>query len=176
MLNGRTIENFNEFKSLFYDNKSEIYGTHDWIADRAIYILHDHYPNDLLISSICHNINHMRVYYLYGTEIPDHMINPFKSTKIATEYGTKLTEEDFYKGHSVIMLPNGCISPSCQHIFKSAKIIEDNYKNALYFKNDLQVAAVYLGCMSHLIGMLVLYIICTKIQIELLLSKQKERY
>ena len=45
MLNGRTLDKFEDFKAIFYHNISEIYGTHDWIADRAISILKDHYPN-----------------------------------------------------------------------------------------------------------------------------------
>ncbi len=152
MLNGRTIEDFNKFKSVFYEKISEIYGTHDWIADRAIFILYNQFPNDLLISSIRHNINHMRVYYLYGTELPDHMTNPFKSIKITTDYGTTLTEEDFYKSHSVIMLPNGCISKRRRGLFKSAELIEKVYNKNINLRKDFQVASLYLGFISHLIG------------------------
>lgn len=152
MLNGRTIENFNKFKSIFYYNKSEIYGTHDWIADRAIYILQDRFPNDFLINSIFHNLNHMQVYYLYGTEIPDHMTNPFKSIEITTDYGTELSEENFYKGHSVVMLPNGCISRKSKSLFKSVEAIEKVFIENRNLTNDYQVAALYLGFISHLIG------------------------
>ena len=152
MLNGRTIENFCEFKSVFYDKIFEIYGTHDWIADRAINILYNELPNDSLISSIRHNINHMRVYYLYGTELPDHMTNPFKSIKITTDYGTKLSEEDFYKGHSVVMLPNGCISRRSKRLFNSAESIRKVFIENCNSSKDYQVAALYLGFISHLIG------------------------
>lgn len=67
MLNGRTAEDFNEFKSLFYRNKSEIYGTHDWIADRAIHILNDHFPNDHLINSIFSNFDNMIWHTYFGS-------------------------------------------------------------------------------------------------------------
>jgi len=152
MLNGRTVENFNNFKSVFYDKIFEIYGTHDWIADRAIHILYNQFPNDLLINSIRHNKNHMRVYYLYGTELPDHMINPFKSINITTDYGTTLTEEDFYKDHSVIMLPKGCISKRRKGLFKSAELIENVYNKNVNLRKDFQATSLYLGFISHLIG------------------------
>ncbi|MFX0106163.1 MAG: zinc dependent phospholipase C family protein [Candidatus Hodarchaeota archaeon] len=152
MLNGRTIENFCEFKSIFYDKILEIYGTHDWIADRAICILYNQLPNDSLIGSIRHNKNHMRVYYLYGTELPDHMINPFKSIKITTDYGTKLSEDNFYKGHSVVMLPNGCISRKNKRLFNSTESIGKSFIENINSSKDYQVAALYLGFISHLIG------------------------
>ncbi|MFW9874674.1 MAG: zinc dependent phospholipase C family protein, partial [Candidatus Thorarchaeota archaeon] len=152
MINGRTIEDFNEFKAIFYHNKSEIYGTHDWIADRAIYILKAYFPNDFLINSIFQNRNHMRIYYLYGTELPDHLTNPIKSIKITTDYGTKLSEEDFYYGHSVIMFPNGCISRRNKRLFKSAKWVHKAFIENIKTSKDFQVVALYLGFISHLIG------------------------
>jgi len=152
MLNGRTIDNFNEFKAIFYHNKSEIYGTHDWIADRAIYILKDYFPNDFLINSIFHNSEHMRVYYLYGTELPDHLTNPFKSIKMTTDFETELSEEDFYIGHSVIMLPDGSISRRNKRLFKSAELIRKSFIENNNTDKDYQVAALYLGFISHLIG------------------------
>ena len=152
MLNGRTIENFNEFKSIFYNKKSEIYGTHDWIADRAIYILKDHFPDDFLINSIFKNTDNMKVYYLFGTELPDHLINPFKTIKITTDCGTKLSEKDFYKGHSVVMLPDGCISKNNKLLLKSAESIEKAFIENINSENDFQVSALYLGFISHLIG------------------------
>ncbi|MFX0080579.1 MAG: zinc dependent phospholipase C family protein [Candidatus Hodarchaeota archaeon] len=152
MLNGRTIESFDEFKSVFYYNLSEIYGTHDWIADRAIHILYKHLPDDPLISSIYNNINHMQVYYLYGTELPDHLTNPFKSINITTDYGNKLSEDDFYKGHSVVMLPNGCISRRSKRLFNSVESITKAFiENSITVK-DYQATALYLGFISHLIG------------------------
>ncbi len=152
MLNGRTIDNFNEFKAIFYHNKSEIYGTHDWIADRAIYILKDYFPNDFLINSIFHNSEHMRVYYLYGTELPDHLTNPFKSIKMTTDFETELSEEDFYIGHSVIMLPDGSISRRNKRLFKSAEFILKAFIENNKISKDYQVAALHLGFISHLIG------------------------
>jgi len=152
LLNGRTAEDFNEFKSLFYKNKSEIYGTHDWIADRAINILNDHFPNDHLVNSIFSNFDNMKVFYLYGTEFPDRLINPFKNVEIKTNYGTKLTKKDFYKGHSVEMLSKGCISKNNNLLFKSAESIEKAFIKNVNSKDDFQVSALYLGYISHLIG------------------------
>ena len=37
----------------------------------------------------------MRVYYLYGTELPDTMINPLKKIYIETNCGNILTRKDF---------------------------------------------------------------------------------
>ncbi len=152
MLNGRTIESFKEFKSIFYNQISEIYGTHDWIADRSLILLYEFYPNDNLISSIYNNCNNMRIYYLYGTELPDHFENPSKSINIETDLGTRLTEEDFYNNHSIIMFPNGRISKFRNYLFKSAKFIIEKYKENLISRKDIQLTALFLGFISHLIA------------------------
>jgi len=154
MLNGKTCENFEVFKSFFYKSIKDIYGTHDWIADRAIKILYEHFPNDSLINSIYLNQNHMRAYYLYRTELPDTMINPLKKIYIETDSKNILTRKNFYINHSVALRQDGTMS-KCNNennLFRSARRIMNNYMSSEEYKSDMQATAIFLGYMSHLIG------------------------
>ena len=154
MLNGKTCENFEVFKSFFYNSMKEIYGTHDWIAYRAIKIFHDHFPNDPLVNLIYNNHNHMRLYYLYGTELPDTMINPLKKIFIETDSGNILTRKDFYINHSVALRQDGTMSKyhNENNLFRSARRIINNYIGNEDYKSDNQATAIFLEYISHLIG------------------------
>ena len=154
MLNGKTFEKFESFKHHYYNYMNEIYGTHDWIADRAIYVLNEHYPDDKLINSIYNNYDHMRVYYLYGTELPDTMRNPLKKIYIETDFGNILTREDFYMNHSVALRQDGTMSKynNENDLFRAARRITNNYTSNEDYKSDIQATAIFLGYMSHLIG------------------------
>ena len=154
MLNGKTCENFEVFKSFFYKSIKDIYGTHDWIADRAIKILYEHFPNDSLINSIYLNQNHMRAYYLYRTELPDTMINPLKKIYIETDSKNILTRKNFYINHSVALRQDGTMSKDNNenNLFRSARRIMNNYMSSEEYKSDMQATAIFLGYMSHLIG------------------------
>jgi len=154
MLNGKTSTTFKRFKLKYYNSIGDIYGTHDWIADRAIIILYNHYPNDPIVNSIYNNQNHMRAYYLFGTELPDTMGIPSKPINIETDNGNILTRKDFYINHSVALREDGTMSKyhNENNLFRSARRIINNYTKNKDFKSDDQASAIFFGYICHLIG------------------------
>lgn len=96
----------------------------------------------------------MRVYYLYGTELPDTMINPLKKIYIETNCGNILTRKDFYINHSVALRQNGTMSKyrNENNLFRSARRIINNYTTNNEYKSDNQASAIFFGYISHLVG------------------------
>ncbi len=133
------------------DNRlREYYGTHDWAAESALELLYKVRPGNVFLNRLRGDPitnNMLKMYFLYGTELPDVKVIPVRFT---TECGWQFFLSDFHASmHNVMrfnddgVMYNDLAARAADLMFKS--IVE------AFEKGDCQAAAAFLGAIMHVI-------------------------
>ncbi|MFW9823925.1 MAG: zinc dependent phospholipase C family protein [Candidatus Thorarchaeota archaeon] len=138
-----------------YRKTSKYYGTHDWIAERALYLAYSEFPENLFLSMMYLDVSQLKMYYLLGTEFPDST----EGTKVYTYNGeliktdlNVITRLDFRTcfGQHILRF-SGKPDPYVNNLAKYADTMESKVANYLE-QEDCKAAAFFLGALAHYVA------------------------
>jgi hypothetical protein len=142
---------YNDFRFPMGDTPREYYSTHDWVAESALELLYDkklHVFLSMLQGDPITN-NMLKIYFLFGTEIPDRLDLPAYFT---TDLNYPFQRNEFppasrhTKLHYYI---NGHPKPDSD-LIDGILLLYGKISYAFKLK-DCQAAAVFIGALMHLI-------------------------
>jgi len=127
------------------------YGTHDWVAERALYLAYIGFSESIFLSMLYLDASQLKMYYLLGTEIPDAIkvgvINP--GDAIINTGLNVIYREDF----------EGCVgshslrftTPTRENLAIYAEKCEKKVADYLE-QEDCKAAALFLGAIAHYVA------------------------
>ena len=162
-MNGSIKEEFPSFKTNSpkdYDFNKH-YGTHDWIAESALVLLHHKIQDNEFINYIYENKDDLKLYFLIGTDAPDRFKtkpSKIKIYSINTNKGRPIINNDVpvVKNHENIYDDKGNLIRGRDFLSKAARDMGNQVKKELAEGNQ-QRAAFFLGAMCHYIADTTIY-------------------
>lgn len=144
-------------KTIATNTMRDFYGTHDYIAESALELLYNLRSSNSFLSQLWdrNNPDNLRIYYLYGTELPDSFIIPSSFT---TRCGFKFELKFFLTAttHNRLLFYDDPSSPfytmpKDDSACLSAQSIYNQIVSA-FEERDCQAAATFIGALMHVIS------------------------
>jgi hypothetical protein len=136
---------------------AKYYGTHDWIAERALYLAYNKYPENKFLSMLYLDVSQLKMYYLLGTEAPDAVKDLYSAGKPILNTGLNIiTKNDFQTclGRHILRFQEADGDINTVVTWNLATYAE-TCQNKVYTyleQGDCRAAAFFLGAIAHYIG------------------------
>ncbi|MFW9878337.1 MAG: zinc dependent phospholipase C family protein [Candidatus Thorarchaeota archaeon] len=131
----------------YYTTTSKYYGTHDWVAERALKLVVERFPENKFLEMIYLNVGQMKYYYLLGTEVPD-TIDSNSFLPVNTGLNLIQVEKNFYSTHGIKIENDAMVRKTCAKAANFAALRISYYLN----EGDFKAAALILGAVTHYIA------------------------
>jgi len=138
------------------NTEREYYGTHDWIAESALELLYNVRPGNIFLNRLRGDPttnNMLKIYFLYGTEIPDRSV---LSPRFITDCDYQFIRSTFGPERHTPLYFNGDGSPRDDTAARVADKLFHQVVMAFEAK-DCQRAAAYIGAIMHMISDATMY-------------------
>ncbi len=138
-------------KSITVNTMRDCYGTHDWIAESALVLLNSVRSSNTFLTKLMdiNDPDDLRIWFLFGTEMPDHFTCPPLKTRC--RYPLKLTDFHGGKHNRLFFYETGLAMPREDSAARCASALYQEIKIA-FQKNDCQRAAILMGALMHVIA------------------------
>jgi len=147
-----------DYMSVPPTTKKEYYATHDWVAESALMLLRDKQPLNVFLqklSGITSRDGNLRMWFLWGSELPDAF--PYVDFATArTDCGYTFLRSDFSPDHTPLVFDVNNKKVKAKTPFSADRLAR---RASLALKEgDCQKAAVFLGAMMHVIADATFYV------------------
>jgi hypothetical protein len=135
---------------------SKYYGTHDWIAERALYLAYTSFPESMFLTMLYLDVSQLKMYYLLGTEFPDSVkgndVYGYGETLISTGLNV-ISRQDFEGcfGEHQLRFVSGNPDPYVKNLAKFAENMQNKVADYLE-QEDCKAAAFFLGALAHYVA------------------------